>query len=276
LSGVTITHAPVLTTAAAPERVLELIKGPLRQASRIAAFPSAVYVRLSTGALIALLSRDAVRMPFGLVLAKSSAEVPLDRLRGRVLTGASGVWIGQSQFRITRLVPQTAPRGLVPDSAAVEHACLALPALRAVVPNRAGSGGASWLAEIVRLDSGDALRVLGRGPGLTPSGDDLLAGLLVGAWSFGLPADPLRAVVRSHAPSLTTEVSAALLGCACRGESIPELTAMVLALTRSPAEVDSALDVLAAIGHTSGRALAAGVIAAAKIATAPPIRSYPL
>lgn len=264
--AVTLTRSPVRMTAAAPDAVRALISGPLRPAMRIAAFPSAVYLRLSTGEPIAVLSRDAVRMPFGLVLATSRAELPLDRLRGPVWTGAAEVRIGQWSARITRILSVTAPQGLNPDAAAAEHACQTLAALQADAPDLAGSGGLSHLTEIHQLDSVDAQRILGAGAGLTPSGDDFLAGLLVGAWSFGLPAGSLRAAVQSHAASLTTEISAALLRCACRGESIPELNAMVLSLSKTPADVDSAVDALATIGHTSGRALAAGVIVAAKIA----------
>lgn len=263
----TLAPTAVRTTAAAPGTVRELIGGPVRPARRIAAFPTAVYLRLSTGAPIAVLSSDAVRMPFGVVLATSSAELRLDRLPGPVLAGEAEVRIGQWSARITRLVSVTAPLGLVPDPVAVDHACRTLAGLQAVVPDLAGPGGASHLAEIVQLETLDVQRIMGAGPGLTPSGDDFLAGLLVGAWSFGLPADSLRAAVQTHAAARTTEVSAALLRCACRGESIPQLTAMALSLAGRHTDIDSALGLLARVGYTSGRAMAAGVIVAAKIAS---------
>lgn len=254
-------------TAAAPDRVLNMIRGPLRAAVRLAAFPSAVYLRLSTGEPIALLCRDAVRMPFGLVLATSSAELALDRLRGPVLAGASEVRIGQWSVRVSRLLSATAPVGLAPDPAAVEYACGRLSRLHLAVPDLAGLDVMPRLPEMNPLEFVHARRILGVGPGLTPSGDDFLAGLLVGAWSFGLTADTLRAEVRTHATSLTTEVSAALLRSACRGESIPELTALLLSLSGRATEVDDAFAALVKVGHTSGQALAAGVITAATIAT---------
>jgi hypothetical protein len=258
--------APARTTAAACSTVLGLISGPVRPAVRVAAFPRALYLRLSTGELIALLSRDAVRMPFGLALASSAAQLPLNGLRGPVLAGADEVRIGRWTVRVSRLVSVAAPVGLTPDRTALERASVRL--------NRVGPG-AGDLAELGvipdlpgsdRLDAALAHRMLGAGPGLTPAGDDFLAGLLVGSWSFGLAADTLRATVAAQARNRTTDLSAALLGSACRGESIPELTRMVLSVSGRCAEVDSALDGLVAIGHTSGRALAAGVLAAATIA----------
>jgi hypothetical protein len=254
-------------TAAASGTVLRSISGPVRRAERIAAFPRALYLRLSAGELIALLSRDAVRMPFGLVLARSSAELPLDQLHGPVLVGAGGVGIGDWRVRASRCVSVAAPVGLIPDRAALERASEHLNgSIEPDVRNPSELGVLADLSEIGRLDTALAHRLLGRGPGLTPAGDDFLAALLVGAWSFGLAAQSLRAAVAAQAPYRTTAISAALLHGACRGESLPELTRLLLAMSGRGSEVHSALDALVRMGHTSGRALAAGALSAATIA----------
>ena len=112
-------------------------------------------------------------------------------------------------------------------------------------------------------------RLLGMGSGLTPSGDDILAGFLVGAWSFGLVDDQLRTAVLEAAPAGTTDLSAALLRCACRGESIPQVSALLSALSGATARahgLDDALLKLCRVGHSSGVSMAFGVVAAAKVA----------
>jgi hypothetical protein len=71
-------------------------------------------------------------------------------------------------------------------------------------------------------------------------------------------ADPLRASVLAAARIGTTDLSAALLRHACRGESIPQLSAMLLALsagTTQEGELDNARAALIRIGHTSGGSL---------------------
>jgi hypothetical protein len=239
----------------------------VRRAGRIAAFPRALYLRLATGELIALLSREAVRMPFGLALASSSAQLPLDQLRGPVLVGAGEVGIGDWSVGVSRCVSVAAPVRLIPDRTALERVSERLNnSIEPDASNLPELGVLADLSEIGRLDAALAHRMLGVGPGLTPAGDDFLAGLLVGAWSFGLAAQSLRAAVAAQAPYRTTAISAALLRGACRGESLPELTRMLLSLSGRSTEVDSALDDLVKIGHTSGRALAAGALSAATIA----------
>jgi hypothetical protein len=109
--------------------------------------------------------------------------------------------------------------------------------------------------------AGHVLRLLGRGPGLTPLGDDMLAGVLVTLGALGAPAfGRLGAAVRALAPGRTTLVSAALLRHAVRGECVPELAAL---LTGDPG--GAAGTALLRVGATSGTGLAAGVLAAARL-----------
>jgi len=167
---------------------------------------------------------------------------------------------------LSRIVSVSAPANLEPDLRAVAYAGNRLSELGMAEP-------VPGLCDVLTGDQRAAEAVVGRllgvGPGLTPSGDDVLAGVLLAAWSFGLAAGHLRTAVLDAAPAGTTDLSAALLGCAGRGESIPEVSALVRAFSKatgSARSVDDALGALGRVGHTSGAALATGVVAAAQVA----------
>jgi len=116
----------------------------------------------------------------------------------------------------------------------------------------------------------DGLRpgeLIGAGPGLTPAGDDLLAGALVAAHATDDPRlAGWRSVLREH-PALdrTTAVSRAMLQCALDGYATPELADYVYAVCAddrhsSWRELDRATANLLAVGHSSGAALMTGVL----------------
>jgi hypothetical protein len=69
-------------------------------------------------------------------------------------------------------------------------------------------------------------------------------------------------------PARTTDLSAALLRRAVRGESIPQVSRLLRTISGSKwqGRLDQTLDGLVRVGHTSGAALATGVLAAANIA----------
>jgi Protein of unknown function (DUF2877) len=95
--------------------------------------------------------------------------------------------------------------------------------------------------------------LIGLGPGLTPSGDDVLAGALLGLDACGLQsvAAQLGAHVAAAAELGTSPLSTAFLHCAIAGETSAILHhALSLALTN--ADWPTALDSLNRIGHTSG------------------------
>jgi hypothetical protein len=111
-------------------------------------------------------------------------------------------------------------------------------------------------------------RLLGRGPGLTPLGDDVLAAAMVCLHSLGSPAGgALAAAVNAAAPDATTAVSAALLRHAARGECIPQLAELLDALAAGVADpatgpLPRAAGGLLAVGHSSGAGLLHGVLVA--------------
>lgn len=114
------------------------------------------------------------------------------------------------------------------------------------------------------LQAGDWPRavqhLVGLGPGLTPSGDDLLAGFLLLAHRSGwaTPA-PLREAIRSLPPGRTTAVSESLLHWAAEGVANERALHWLDGLLQgAPPPIDPVL----AIGATSGADFAAGVLLA--------------
>ena len=105
------------------------------------------------------------------------------------------------------------------------------------------------------LTPADVDRLMGRGPGLTPLGDDVLAGWLAVRHAAGRPDAAVATAVRRRLHA-TTSLSATLLDCALHGEALAELSSWVAA-AGTPAEA-SAEAALLAVGASSGRGLYAG------------------
>ncbi len=108
-----------------------------------------------------------------------------------------------------------------------------------------------WRAATEQHDLAGACRILGGlGPGLTPSGDDALAGILLAA-RLGRPEaeDHLVALAKSVA---THEISRAFLIWAARGQSIEPVHRLLAG------DATAARDLLA-FGHTSGADVALGL-----------------
>jgi hypothetical protein len=219
-----------------------------------------MYLRLSQGRVIAILSSDSVRLPMGLILPTSSRDLPLTSLNGPVVVGAGAVRVGGWACRVSQVVSFQVHAGLGLDQRACDRLQNLLAerergldlALLDDLPGGAQSPESA--RSVVR-------RLLGAGPGLTPAGDDVLAGMLLGLRSFGMPAEQLCSAVLAAVSGGTTELSAALLRCAARGEAVPQVNRLLLALSthggRDP--VDAALADLVRVGHSSGTALAKGV-----------------
>lgn len=122
--------------------------------------------------------------------------------------------------------------------------------------------GARWIdpaVERLGLDPFDDVvrRIVGRGPGLTPAGDDVLLGYLAARRERGLSARVLVAARRA-----TTGPSLALLRWAARGE-LPEPAATTLAalLTGDIPALTVAIRALLRFGETTGSAILTGLIA---------------
>ncbi len=132
------------------------------------------------------------------------------------------------------------------------------------VPSRPAPAvaGRTWRRTTRHVDL-DPAALLGRGEGLTPAGDDVLAGALVAGHATGHPDLPRwRAeTARALATRRTTAVSVGMLHSALDGWAVPELAGAVDALCGpDPAAVDAAVARLLAVGHSSGRHLLDGVL----------------
>jgi hypothetical protein len=219
--------------------------------------------------VLAVLTHDAVRLPCGIVLPATRAELPLTRLApaagATCLVGEGTVsWQGQDGQVVVTAVrewPVIRARSGTPLLRQVRAARAVLPS--ADVAAALGTGyDLPWAPG--GPDAPDMVRgLLGRGPGLTPAGDDVLAGLLIGCLAFGVGSVGLRAAIGALAPAQTTALSAALLRHAARGECIGEVAAVTAALLGDgPADV--AAGCLLGVGHTSGAALLLGLLLAAE------------
>jgi hypothetical protein len=209
---------------AASAAVAPVLTGPRRRVEVAVATPTAVYLTAGD-AVVCLATPEAVRVPCAVLVRR----LPVVSVGTVGTVGGGELTVGPNTFRVGRWWRPPRPTGLsrVAD-------------LRAAL----GRG------EVV-LDTD----LVGRGPGLTPFGDDVLAGALVTLRALGSPrADALAASVLRQLHR-TTVVSAALLRHAARGECIPELAAVL-------APDAAALPALLAVGHSSGRGLALGVQAA--------------
>jgi hypothetical protein len=102
--------------------------------------------------------------------------------------------------------------------------------------------------------------LVGAGPGLTPTGDDVLAGALVAAYATeDARLDHWRSATRAALRTRrTTAVSRGLLHHALDGWATTEVADFVTGVCGG--RPDASLRRLLAVGHSSGAALAAGVL----------------
>jgi len=103
--------------------------------------------------------------------------------------------------------------------------------------------------------------LVGLGPGLTPSGDDLLCGALVALYAIGeiALARELYAVIGEAARFATSPLSAACLKAAAEGQGSEPLHETIVALLANQS-VARPLEAVARIGHTSGWDALAGAV----------------
>jgi hypothetical protein len=127
-------------------------------------------------------------------------------------------------------------------------------------------------AAVTRSDRASALRsargLIGLGPGLTPSGDDALAGVETALHAVGHPVAGFLQAATDDLDTRTTMVSAAMLRHAARGDAA-ERVHFLLAALLSGADEDLADAIGAAVrwGATSGSDLLAGVLLGLDAAT---------
>ena len=269
--------------AAASTGVADLLRGPARRARVLLSAPAAVYLHVpgerAGNDVVGILTSDAARLPLGCVLFRPSNGRPLVGLPtgapaevggGRIVVGdltvsAAAWWDPRPRLPGGR--PALLPEGVrqlrnTLYGEGVPHSAFTLPGL----PTGPGGPLAALRGAVRRADLEAALRtatrLIGLGPGLTPAGDDVMAGTVAGLVLLGHPAAERFATgVCSLAAGRTTELSAALLRHAAAGRVSAEYAAVLRGLV-GERPLAPAVDQLLATGATSGRALALGLYTA--------------
>jgi hypothetical protein len=263
--------------------------GPVRSATVVASTPHATYFQVADPdhTLICLASAAAVRVPCALIL--ESKALPPQLPEGTIATVGGGVLSiggadgragssGAAVFRASRWWRPPRPRGL--GAVAPARLAGAVRWLTGRVADPLDALGRAAVADLVEaLAAGErpgpaVSRLLGRGPGLTPTGDDVLAGALVTLSALGSPLTAMLGhAVLAAAPDATTAVSAGLLRRAAAGECIPQLADVLSAVgdggpDAAAGALPRAAGALLAVGHCSGAGLLHGVLVAVAIAHA--------
>jgi hypothetical protein len=196
---------------------------------------------------------DAVRLPNSLLTPTLPGEPQADRHRTshgstRTRVGAGGLRYAETTWRVRRWWRPPRPAGLPRPTAG---------ALRNLWPTSPG--------DVPRVrasyDGLSPSALVGTGPGLTPAGDDVLAGALVAAHATDDPRLPRWQgdTRRALADSPTTAVSRAMLHHALDGYATTQLADFVTALCLGQ-DTSRSVAALLAVGHSSGSALLAGVL----------------
>lgn len=264
-----VRRARAHVSGAASTAVRPVLHAQRRPARVLAVFPYGVYLEVRTDqepSVIALITGRATRLPNSVLLAEPLPPVEVD---DEASVGDRAIELGPLTLGIRRWWDPAPPLGpLTVGGLAASAALLTRPpdaglAGNASVELLASSCARGWLFGAVTA----AEQLVGLGPGLTPSGDDVLAGLLVTLRHLGAATGVERAVrlagwlaatVTFDARTRTTPISATLLHCAARGQASPEVIDVLRALAGRQA-LRPALCRLHALGHTSGSDLAQGV-----------------
>jgi hypothetical protein len=187
---------------------------------------------------------EAVRLPGSLV-------VPALPGSGTAYAGRGRLVVGRGSWRVVRW--WRPPRASALGRPAFD--------VRALLPREDRLLGLGVPVPCPSYGGLNPAELVGAGPGLTPAGDDVLAGALVAAYATGDPrlagwSRQTRDALSTHR---TTAVSRAMLHHALDGYATPELAGYVTAVCRG-GDVERAGARLEAVGHTSGTALLAGVL----------------
>lgn len=269
-------------TLAAPARVAVPVAASAALGARLAGTPQtgvllgaggrAAWARVGDEVLV-IGPQGGVRMPNGVEVPARVLQglVPGDgcALQGGTLTVGAWTLSFAASWDPHPVVPRIDPALLRRRAAS----------LRGSFPPVGDCGlGAALAAGDASAVAAAARCLIGKGPGLTPLGDDVLTGALGGSLLLG-EAVGNRALLRlvagvtagicALASERTTALSATLLRHACRGEVDDASAALLLALC-GRGDLGAALDSLLAMGHSSGTGLATGLLAGATAAGGAP------
>jgi Protein of unknown function (DUF2877) len=197
--------------------------------------------------------------------------------------GVAGKAVPQTvRQAIPQVVPQVVPHRQRGQAGGADAGALVRELARIGLPTAGDPEGAAALERLFEAVAGrdpalaaDAAgRLLGRGPGLTPEGDDLVAAvagtLAVLGPVTGMEPGTLAAMLGAlgPGPGQTTALSATLLRLAAQRRLVEPAGRLLDLGPAGEAAWPAALRRLERLGHGSGRAYAAGIAAAASLLAA--------
>lgn len=222
----------------------------------VMSFRFATYAQTIDDRPIAVCSRDAARMPFSATLPQHSSQLTLTQWP----LGAVGA-IGNGQLHIGDDMVTAArfsPRVVLPP-VTLQHDTI--DRLRSLIALTELDLPAELVAAVTdRQTPLPVSELIGRGSGLTPTGDDLLIGVLAGYVAMGHNLGALERIFRARLHT-TTWLSRHLLQLALRQRFGAPAADLLSALPGSANRWKCAVKGVRAIGHTSGSALAVGIAA---------------
>jgi hypothetical protein len=264
----TATPAVATTPAVASTALRAVVTGPPQRARTLGIATHAVWLHAGDQVLV-ISTPDAVRLPIGVVVAAVGRPPLADSAAAGGVVGEGHVIIGDLDLRVARWWEPRPALGRTTSTALRSRLAGLTEAPPAITENRLRGALTAW--DPGRL-VGAAGGLLGSGGGLTPEGDDYLAGV-VAALRCLAPALGHRAaaaMLDAAAPALveagerrTTALSASLLRAALRGQVAAPAGALLRAFT-GRGDVAAAHARLLGVGHTSGPALAAGMVLGAR------------
>ena len=276
--------APPTTTwpAAVSARSVALVHGAPRPATVLAVFPTALYLRVGGHCdVLPVVTRGGLRLPTALAVATDLPTVGWGAQPGdEVVVGGGAVRLAAVTLRAVRTWhPRSVPRA----TTALRAGRLSTLSLPWRAPAR---GVVDLLLRRDRASYALADRVgalVGAGPGLTPSGDDVLCGVLLG---LHLHAHSSPALVAELWPAVeprlaaTTSLSAALLREAAEGYAAEPVTRLLECLATPATQGDAAplreaVRAVLAIGHTSGADLLGGLAGCLDALSSPSVVTPP-
>jgi Protein of unknown function (DUF2877) len=237
---------PRTPSGAVSSLLAPLVDGPPRACTVVGATSVSWHLHVSDSdgagqepevSLISVQLPAAERLPCSLVVDSS----PQIHLGDRGLIGGGLVRFDSEERSPACWFRPARPRVLAPSTFLA--ACRDLPIVEPVTIGLAGCA----IARQTEL--------LGRGPGLTPAGDDVLAAALVVRHSLGLPA---LGWPPAQLATATTPLSAELLRCAGRGYCCDRMASLMQALDRGD-DPTEATQRLLSLGGTTGRAMLLGL-----------------
>jgi hypothetical protein len=277
-----VTGPTPVTAGVASLAVRDLVRGPRRDGKVLATLPHAIYLEFADAVpeprVIAITPPDAIRLPNAIMTGSWEGRPSVNS--AECWAGGDRVMAGGLDIRIVRWWDPSPVFGPL-SRARLDHGYGVLARFCAAgeqAPGLAGLDGPVQLAACCA--SGDlagaveaAEQLVGLGPGLVPSGDSMLSGVLLalrllgGAISGGTRAvwlaNWLSASVTCYAGQRTTSLAASLLHCAANGQAAAEVSTVLLGMAGLEPLEPAAAKLLAAV---QGADLAWGLVAGCRAA----------